>query len=89
MLAEALCCRVRQARQPFNNERLLSLAAAMSNTAAVSAIPSHKSRARLSPTHRTMPLANIFLSILHSMGIDTDSFSDSTGVVSDSIFRAV
>ena len=38
---------------------------------------------------RRMPMANIFLSILHSMGIDTDSFSDSTGVVSDSIFRAV
>jgi hypothetical protein len=38
---------------------------------------------------KRMPMANIFLSILHSMGIEADSFSDSTGVVSDSIFTAV
>jgi hypothetical protein len=35
------------------------------------------------------PMANIFLSILHSMDIGVNSFSDSTGVVSDSIFTAV
>jgi len=35
------------------------------------------------------PLANVYLSILHSMGIEKDSFSDSTGVLRDSIFSAV
>jgi hypothetical protein len=41
-------------------------------------------------SHRAdTPMANIYLSILHSMGIETDSFSDSTGAVHDSIFSAV
>ena len=35
------------------------------------------------------PLANVYLSILHSMGIEKSSFSDSTGVFRDSIFSAV
>jgi len=35
------------------------------------------------------PMSNMFLSILHSMGIKQESFSDSTGVLSDSIFTAV
>jgi len=34
-------------------------------------------------------MSNVFLSILHSMGIERDSFSDSTGVVRDSIFSRV
>ncbi|MEO8499260.1 MAG: DUF1552 domain-containing protein, partial [Planctomycetota bacterium] len=34
------------------------------------------------------PLSNVYLSILRSMGIETDVFSDSTGVLSDSIFSA-
>lgn len=32
------------------------------------------------------PLANVYLSILHAMGIEQDGFSDSTGVLSDAIF---
>src|SRR4029077_6872421 len=35
------------------------------------------------------PMANVHLSILRSMGIEEPSFSDSTGVLSDSIFSAV
>jgi hypothetical protein len=35
------------------------------------------------------PMANVFLSILHSLGIETNAFSDSTGVLRDSIFSAV
>lgn len=35
------------------------------------------------------PMANVFLSILHSLGIQTNAFSDSTGVLRDSIFSAV
>lgn len=35
------------------------------------------------------PLSNVYLSILRSMGIETESFSDSTGTLSDSIFGAV
>ena len=34
-------------------------------------------------------LSNVYLSILHSMGIHEAAFADSTGVVSDSIFAAV
>ena len=34
-------------------------------------------------------LSNVYLSILRSMGIEEESFSDSTGVVHDSIFSAV
>lgn len=34
-------------------------------------------------------LSNVYLSILRSMGITTESFADSTGVVSDSIFSKV
>ena len=34
-------------------------------------------------------MSNVFLSILHSMGINESSFADSTGVVSDSIFSRV
>lgn len=34
-------------------------------------------------------MSNVFLSILRSMQIDQDSFADSTGTVSDSIFTAV
>ena len=34
-------------------------------------------------------LSNVFLSILHSMGIEEASFSDSTGVLHDSIFSRV
>ena len=34
-------------------------------------------------------MSNVFLSILHSMGIEQSSFSDSTGVVHDSIFSRV
>jgi len=33
-------------------------------------------------------MSNVFLSILHSMGIEERSFADSTGVVKDSIFSA-
>lgn len=32
------------------------------------------------------PMANVYLSILHSMGIEEPSFADSTGVLSESIF---
>ena len=35
------------------------------------------------------PLSNVYLSILRSMGIEVDSFADSTGTLSDSIFGAV
>ena len=35
------------------------------------------------------PMSNLFLSILHSMGIEKGSFSDSTGVLHDSIFSKV
>src|SRR4029077_16902099 len=35
------------------------------------------------------PMSNVHLSILRSMGIEAPSFSDSTGVLSDSIFSAV
>ena len=34
-------------------------------------------------------LSDVYLSILRSMGIETQSFSDSTGVLRDSIFSAV
>ena len=34
-------------------------------------------------------MSNVYLSILHSLGITTDSFADSTGVLHDSIFSAV
>jgi len=34
-------------------------------------------------------MSNVFLSILHSLGIELSSFSDSTGVLSDSIFSRV
>lgn len=34
-------------------------------------------------------MSNVFLSILHSMGIEQSAFSDSTGVLSDSIFSRV
>jgi len=35
------------------------------------------------------PMSNVFLSILHSMDIFDAAFSDSTGVLSDSVFSAV
>lgn len=35
------------------------------------------------------PMSNLHLSILHSLGIEEQSFSDSTGVLRDSIFTAV
>ena len=35
------------------------------------------------------PMSNMYLSILHSMGIEVNSFSDSTGVLDKSIFSAV
>lgn len=35
------------------------------------------------------PMSNVFLSILRSMGIEKDSFSDSTGVLRESIFSAL
>ncbi|MCP4813243.1 MAG: hypothetical protein GY888_12075, partial [Planctomycetaceae bacterium] len=35
------------------------------------------------------PMSNVFLSILHSLGIEANAFSDSTGVIRDSIFSAV
>jgi len=35
------------------------------------------------------PMSNVYLSILRSMGIEQESFSDSSGVLSDSIFGAV
>jgi len=35
------------------------------------------------------PMSNMYLSILHSMGIEVGSFSDSTGVLDKSIFSAV
>jgi hypothetical protein len=35
------------------------------------------------------PMSNLYLSILHSMGVEEPSFSDSTGVLSDSIFSKV
>ncbi|MBI1311681.1 DUF1552 domain-containing protein [bacterium] len=34
-------------------------------------------------------MSNVYLSILHSMGIETESFADSTGTLSDSIFSRV
>lgn len=34
-------------------------------------------------------MSNVFLSLLHSLGIELDSFSDSTGVIGDSIFTRV
>jgi hypothetical protein len=34
-------------------------------------------------------MSNVYLSILRSMGIEEPSFSDSTGVLHDSIFEAV
>jgi hypothetical protein len=34
-------------------------------------------------------MSNVFLSILHSMGIEKNSFSDSTGTLHDSIFSRV
>jgi hypothetical protein len=43
-------------------------------------------------THWRKPngsMANLYLGILHSMGIEVESFSDSTGVLSDSIFSRV
>ena len=35
------------------------------------------------------PMSNVYLSILHSMGIEERSFADSTGVLRDSIFSKV
>jgi len=35
------------------------------------------------------PMSNLYLSILHSLGIRQDAFSDSTGVLSNSIFAGV
>lgn len=35
------------------------------------------------------PMSNLYLSILHSMGIEEPSFSDSTGVLSEAIFTRV
>ena len=35
------------------------------------------------------PMSNIYLSILHSTGIEAPAFADSTGIVSDSIFKKV
>ena len=35
------------------------------------------------------PMSNVYLSILHSMGISLQSFADSTGTLSDSIFARV
>ena len=35
------------------------------------------------------PMSNVFLSILHSMGIEERSFADSTGVVHNSIFSRI
>ncbi len=35
------------------------------------------------------PLANVYLSILHALGIESKSFSDSTGELDDSIFARV
>jgi len=35
------------------------------------------------------PMSNLYLSILHSLGIRQDAFSDSTGALSDSIFAGV
>ena len=32
------------------------------------------------------PMSNMYLSILHSLGIEVDSFSDSRSTLSDSIF---
>ncbi len=34
-------------------------------------------------------MSNVYLSILHSLGIETNSFADSTGAVSDAIFSRV
>jgi hypothetical protein len=34
-------------------------------------------------------MANLFLSILQTMGIEQPGFSDSTGTLSDSIFKRV
>jgi hypothetical protein len=34
-------------------------------------------------------MSNVYLAILRSMGIETQSFSDSTGVLHDSIFSTV
>lgn len=36
--------------------------------------------------HEDTPLSNVYLSILRSLGIDVEGFSDSTGVVDQSIF---
>ncbi|QEH34655.1 hypothetical protein OJF2_31960 [Aquisphaera giovannonii] len=35
------------------------------------------------------PMSNLYLSILHSMGIEEPSFSDSTGVLSEAVFTRV
>ena len=35
------------------------------------------------------PMSNVYLSILRSMGIEESSFSDSTGVLNNSIFTSV
>lgn len=35
------------------------------------------------------PMSNVYLSILHSMGVEESSFADSTGVLHDSIFSKV
>jgi len=39
--------------------------------------------------HDHTPMSNVFLSILHSMGIEQNSFADSTGTLHDSIFSRV
>ena len=36
--------------------------------------------------HDDTRMSNVFLSILHSMGIHQESFADSTGTITDSIF---
>ncbi len=33
-------------------------------------------------------MSNLYLSVLHSLGIQQESFADSTGTLSDSIFSA-
>jgi hypothetical protein len=38
--------------------------------------------------HAEQRLSNLYLSILHSLAIETESFADSTGVLHDSIFNA-
>ena len=49
------------------------------------------SRANARVVTAMVPLANMFgyVSILRSMRIEVDSFADSTGTLSDSIFGAV